>query len=538
MTGEETRTPPHPADPAPAPVPRRRFHRARAAGGGRSQGAPPWRGLRWLRVPGYVVLCWIALGISLAGTEQMGRYAVDTELAVLTAFAQGAAVILALWRPVPAWALSLAGTAVAAVAARPSLQGHPLPGPAWPWNASEVLAHSIVFLFLALRVHPRVSFAVLAGTGVTTWVVQGLIGGATYTSTGVTSVAIFGAVVLVGSAFRGLGEARTQLVEQETITAEERARRTLLEERNRIARELHDVVAHHMSVISIQAQVAPHLVDNPSEELKENLSGIRQNALEALTELRRVLGVLRSENPEDPYGLGAAGTGTAPDTPQPTLDRLDALVDNTRAAGLDVVTEVHGEARGYPPGMELSAYRIVQEALSNALRHAPGSRVRVALTHDPRGLHLEVTNSRPAGPVRPSPGAGHGLLGMRERVAMLGGHVTAHPTLHGGFTVSAFLPGDGATTPPDDDPGTPEDLELIFPDDPLPTTGATPGTGVTTTGVTTADVLTAGVTAAGELPPGGRPAGDPPTGEKPAGRSPTGRATTDEASPTTEEGTP
>jgi hypothetical protein len=112
---------------------------------------------------------------------------------------------------------------------------------------------------------------------------------------------------------------------------------------------------------------------------------------------------------------------------------------------------------------------------------------------------------------------------MRERVAMLGGHVTAHPTLHGGFTVSAFLPGDGATTPPDDDPGTPEDLELIVPDDPLPTTGATPGTGVTT---------------AGELPPGGRPAGDPPTGEKPAGRSPTGRATTDEASPTTEEGNP
>ncbi|MGW2046567.1 sensor histidine kinase [Streptomyces sp. NPDC001858] len=432
------------------------------------------RGLRWLRLPGYVVVCWIALGIALAGTEQMGRYGLGTPLGTLTAFAQGAAVVLALWWPVPAWALSLAGVVVAAVAGRPILVGHPLPGPDWPWNVAEILAHALVLLFLALRTRPRVAFAALAATVLMTWVVQGLVGGATYTSTGTTAVAVFGAVVLVGTAFRGLGEARTQLVEQETITAEERARRTLLEERNRIARELHDVVAHHMSVISIQAQVAPHLVENPSEELKENLAGIRQNALEALAELRRVLGVLRSENPDDPYGLGASGTGTAPDAPQPTLDRLDALLENTRAAGLDVVAAVEGEAPVYPPGVQLSAYRIVQEALSNALRHAPGSRVRVEVTHSPRGLHLEVINSRPSEPVRPSPGAGHGLLGMRERAVMLGGHVNAYPTLHGGFAVTAFLPRDGTAPPPDDsddsdesdDPGTPQGLTLFFPEGP------------------------------------------------------------------------
>ncbi|MFF3847050.1 sensor histidine kinase [Streptomyces sp. NPDC002328] len=436
----------------------------------RSRTTPPrWRTPRWLRLPGYVVWCWIALGIALAGTEQLGRYGLGKELEVVAGFAQGAAVVLALWRPVPAWALSLAGTVVAAVAARPTLQGHPLPGPAWPWTTPEVLAHALVFLLLALRVRTRLSFAMLVATGVTTWVVQGLIGGATYTSTGMVAVAIFAAVVLVGSAFRGLGEARSQLVEQETITAEERARRTLLEERNRIARELHDVVAHHMSVISIQAQVAPHLVENPSDELKENLAGIRHNALEALAELRRVLGVLRSENPEDPYGLGAAGTGSAPDTPQPTLDRLDALLDNTRAAGLRVVAETEGEAPPYPPGVQLSAYRMVQEALSNALRHAPGSTVHVRINHDARGLHLEVVNSRPSGPVRPSPGAGHGLLGMRERAAMLGGHVTAHPTLHGGFMVSAFLPKDGTAPPPADTVEPSGDLELRFPD-PHPTT--------------------------------------------------------------------
>ena len=153
---------------------------------------------------------------------------------------------------------------------------------------------------------------------------------------------MFGAVVLVGTALRGLGEARTELVEQETITAEERARRTLLEERNRIARELHDVVAHHMSVISIQAQVAPHLVENPSEELKENLAGIRQNALEALGELRRVLGccVRRTRRT---YGW-ARPEPDRPGHPQPTLDRLDALLENTRAAGLDVTAVIRGDA--------------------------------------------------------------------------------------------------------------------------------------------------------------------------------------------------
>ncbi|WP_445042354.1 sensor histidine kinase [Streptomyces sp. SAS_272] len=434
----------------------------------RSAASPsaPGRHLRRLRLPGIVLVCGSALGIALAATgDQMGQYGLGAELSVLVGFAQGAAVVLALWRPGPAWGLSLAGVVVAAVSARPALVGHPLPGPAWPWSTAQVIAHAAVFFLLALRVPTRVSVAALGATALTTWVIQGLVGGATYTSTGITAVAVFAAVVLVGVAFRGLGEARTQLVEQETITAEERARRTLLEERSRIARELHDVVAHHMSVISIQAQVAPLLVENPSEELRENLAGIRQNALEALTELRRVLGVLRSENPEDPYGLGASGAGAAPDTPQPTLDRLDALLENTRAAGLDVNAVVTGEAPGYPPGVQLSAYRIVQEALSNALRHAPGSHVRVSVAHDVRGLYLEVVNSRPRAPVRPSPGAGHGLLGMRERAAMLGGHVTAHPTLHGGFAVLAHLPTEGAATPRGDlaELDAPDGLELTFP---------------------------------------------------------------------------
>ncbi|MEU6667133.1 histidine kinase [Streptomyces sp. NPDC046727] len=419
-----------------------------------SRHAPPLSKYRWLRLLTYLLITWLALIIGLAGGEELATsYGLAHADAFLLTFLQAAAIVLALWRPVPAWALSLAAAVVAALVARPHLETlPPSSGPNWPWTTPTLVAHMAVLLLLALRVRFRGAIAVLAVTTLVTYVVQGGMAVGHYSGTGTMAVAVFAIVAVIGAALRSRSEARTELVQQTTITAEERARRTLLEERSRIARELHDVVAHHMSVISIQAQVAPHLAEHPSEELLENLAGIRNNALEALTELRRVLGVLRSENPEDPYGLGSPGTGAAPDAPQPTLDRLDALIENTRAAGLDVTTEVTGRVRPYAPGVELSAYRIVQEALSNALRHAPGSRVRVEVGHFPNGLHLEVTNSPPRHPVPPSPGAGHGLLGMRERAAMLGGHLVAARTSDGGFHVTAFLPGDIAPNPPDQPP--------------------------------------------------------------------------------------
>ncbi|MDV9172740.1 sensor histidine kinase [Streptomyces sp. W16] len=449
-------------------------------------------GHRRLRHVTYALVSLAALGLSLSGMdEMMSEYQLGVPQSLLAGFGQGVALVLALRRPVPAWALSLTATAVTALAARAAMDPRPAlgqvptpgvgPGPDWPWSTTEVVVQAAVLLLVALRVPTRRALAALAVTGLTTFVIQGVLGAQSYSSTGVSAVVVCAVAVLIGTALRGRSEARTQLVEQVTITAEERNRRTLLEERSRIARELHDVVAHHMSVISIQAQVAPHLVENPSEELLENLAGIRQNALEALTELRRVLGVLRSENPdypEDPYALAAPGTGAAPDSPQPTLDRLDALIENTRAAGLDVRGDVRGEVRPLAPGVELSAYRIVQEALSNALRHAPGSTVAVEVAHGPDGLRLFVTNSRPQQAAPPSPGAGHGLLGMRERAAMLGGHLTAARTFQGGFAVVAFLPRDGVALPdgpdgpdapdaPDGpaDPGTSASAapEIIFP---------------------------------------------------------------------------
>jgi signal transduction histidine kinase len=311
----------------------------------------------------------------------------------------------------------------------------------WPWTAAGIIGQMAVLLLLALRVPTRVSVEALGVTTLLTYAIQGLLGAADYQPTGVVAVVLFAVVVVLGIALRGRREARAELGRQTTMTAEERARRTLLEERNRIARELHDVVAHHMSVISIQAQVAPHLVENPPDELKENLAGIRQNALEALTELRRVLGVLRAEHPDRPALPDQAGTGAAPHAPQPTLDRLPALVENTRAAGLTVTLKVIGKRRSLPPGVELSVYRIVQEALSNVLRHAPGASARVQLDYGANGVAVSVVNSRPTRPAPPSPGAGHGLLGMRERAVMLGGAVFAHPNENdGGYTVSAFIP--------------------------------------------------------------------------------------------------
>jgi signal transduction histidine kinase len=223
-------------------------------------------------------------------------------------------------------------------------------------------------------------------------------------------------------------EAKQEVAAQQTVTATERDRRTLLEERTTIARELHDVVAHHMSVVAIQAEAAPYRVENPPEELEKAFATIRENAVAALTELRRILGVVRAEDYQ------------APDAPQPVLADLDRLLANVREAGLETEKTVTGAVRDLPQGVELSAYRIIQEALSNALRHAPGSTAKVELSYVLGGLGLRIVNTAPRGLVKPSPGAGHGITGMRERVTMLSGDMTAEPTEDGGYAVTAFIP--------------------------------------------------------------------------------------------------
>ncbi|MCK7621569.1 sensor histidine kinase [Streptomyces sp. RS10V-4] len=394
----------------------------------------------WLEWRPAIVVPLVVLGVvMLAGNVNTYhfRYGIPMGPAVLLAAPQAAAPVLALYRPALGWwaatgALLLAGYAAAAGAG-------PFTAPLW--ERTGLPAQAAVLFFAALRVRPRATagmlvLGVLAGALANGWVSGG------YRDDQLPALTLL-VCALVGALLRGRQKARTALVAQEELTAEERARRTLLEERNRIARELHDVVAHHMSVISIQAQVAPHLAENPSDELRENLRGIRQNAVEALTELRRVLGVLRS---------GDTGPDSAPHAPQPTLDRLGELVGNVRGAGVEVAVATTGAPRPLSPGTELSAFRIVQEALSNAMRHAPGAAVRIAVGYRPDRLTLRVTNTAPDRPAPPSPGAGHGLLGMRERTAMLGGELATGPTPDGGYEVTAILPAPAPPAPhPSDD---------------------------------------------------------------------------------------
>jgi signal transduction histidine kinase len=240
-------------------------------------------------------------------------------------------------------------------------------------------------------------------------------------------------ILIMTVAVRERSVALRRLAEQAQLTSVERSQRALLQERARIARELHDVVAHHMSVIAIQAEAAPYRVQDPPDELTGSLAIIRKNAVDALAELRRILGVLRAED----IGAQRVGDDVAP---QPMLDYLDELVNNVRAAGMSVDIAVTGAPRPLPSGLELSAFRIIQEALSNALKHSPGAPVRVEISHVLAGLGIRVVNapSPHSSPVLTQ--SGHGLLGMRERAAMLGGELSAGPTSEGGYEVAAFLP--------------------------------------------------------------------------------------------------
>jgi signal transduction histidine kinase len=253
----------------------------------------------------------------------------------------------------------------------------------------------------------------------------------------VTTVLFIAAIpVATGLIVRTRRGGREQLEVQERRHEGERA---LLQERQRIARELHDVVAHHMSVIAIQAEAAPYKTENPPPELVESFSEIRASALSGLSELRRVLGVLRSE--------------TAQTAPQPGLEDLPSLVESARTGGVMVTSAVAGTPRLIPEGVNLSAYRIVQEALSNAMRHAPGSAVQVKLFYGEAALVVEIRNdglpldgqavdTDQADGSGFGHGSGHGIIGMRERAAMLGGNLQAGPTGKGEFLVTAALPLD------------------------------------------------------------------------------------------------
>jgi signal transduction histidine kinase len=367
------------------------------------------------------------LAMAIAGVDSRGSF--STLLSGLLALLP---VLLTLIRPVGAFWFSMAATPVVAVLGASRTWGN------WPWLAGSFAAHLIVLTVVALRTRPRVAAWMWLLTAIYGFICESLLGGGHYGGTNTVPLLFVTALaLLVVTVVHIRREAEQEVTAHQSETAHERSKRTLLEERTTIARELHDVVAHHMSVVAIQAEAAPYRVENPPPELEQAFVTIRENAVAALTELRRVLGVVRAEDYE------------APDAPQPTLADLDALLANVRGTGLTVEKVVTGAVRELPQGVELSAYRIVQEALSNTLRHAPGAVARVEIGYVLGGLGLRIVN----GPVpttslvKSTHGAGHGITGMRERVTMLDGEMTAAETDDGGYEITVFLPVPAAEEP-------------------------------------------------------------------------------------------
>jgi signal transduction histidine kinase len=235
--------------------------------------------------------------------------------------------------------------------------------------------------------------------------------------------------IFVISAATARHSERARLAEERARRSEEQAQRAVSDERARISRELHDVVAHSVSVMTVQASAVRRLLKPDQEREREALKVVEETGRQALTEMRRLLGIMREE------GVSAERA------PQPGLATIGNLVEHVREAGLPVELTVEGEPVELPPGVDLSAYRIVQEALTNALRHAGPAHAWVAVRYGGDDVEIEVENDGRSD--SDGEAAGHGLVGMRERVALCGGELTAGPRKGGGFSISARLPVGG-----------------------------------------------------------------------------------------------
>lgn len=233
-------------------------------------------------------------------------------------------------------------------------------------------------------------------------------------------------VVLLGAWV--LGESTKRWVRRVQYEAEN-ARRAAADERVRIARELHDVVAHHMSVISLQAGLASYVFDSDRPTARAAVTTVEETSREALLEMRRLLDVLRLDDEDDQVGL----------SPQPGLEEVQGLVERVRAAGLSVDLVVTGRPRPVPPGVAISAYRIVQESLTNVIKHAGRASARVEIAYRGRFLDVRIADDGAGSRVESGPSS-YGIHGMRERTDLYGGTFEAGPLPGGGFAVVACLP--------------------------------------------------------------------------------------------------
>jgi signal transduction histidine kinase len=367
--------------------------------------------IRWLDVV-------IAVGLSvLAVVEGSGRDSLDFSPAVLLATAP-----LIVRRK---WAVA---TLVAA------LVGFTLAGNATNFAAIAGGITAVISVAMYWR-HEILGGLVTLGSAV--FIALQFAGGSTSTLPipgAALSFVLFGAAYLAG---REIAARQRQLNQQRERAAQverehEQALKAAAEgERRHIARELHDIVAHSVSVMVVQAGAARKVLDDKPEAARESLIAVEASGHEAMDELRRLLGVLSENGAEK-------GTDAAPLAPQPGLDSLDALVARVREAGLPVELRIDGERRSLPPGVDVAAYRIVQEALTNALKYAGGARTEVVLRYTPDAVDLEVVDEGIIATA--ADGIGRGLVGMEERVALFGGTLDAGKRPERGYAVRAHLP--------------------------------------------------------------------------------------------------
>jgi signal transduction histidine kinase len=392
--------------------------------------AQPWR---W-RSPGErraafaglavatVALCFINATTMHAATSVPDTQPPPGAWQLLIAVVAVAPLPLAARYPMAAWRIGWLGLLLTPLLAAGWWGG-------WPWGPPQVLALLGAFCLAGVRQRRPALWCMWVLTLIPwfAWLIARIpdLNGPASATLVFLAAAI--AVDSVGS------RQRTQraLVEQTERTEAEQARLAVLEERTRIARELHDVVAHHMSLIAVRAETAPYRLGELPDPARAEFGALSEVAREAMVEMRRLLGVLRQER-------------LAPELePQPELADVSALVQAARRAGVTVSMSAPASLGKVPAGVGVCAYRIVQESLSNASQHAPGAAVSVSLDQGAGAVALQVANG-PGSAALPAPtpvsGAGHGLTGMRERVALLGGSLSAGPTPGGGFLVSAVLP--------------------------------------------------------------------------------------------------
>ena len=351
--------------------------------------------------------------IAIVGTLVVGRNQPDRQapdVVALALLAAGAAALV-FRRRYPGWVLICAE----GITLLYLLLGYP--------KGPNFLLTIVAFFIAVLQGRRLIAWAVLGAEFVLFPWLPYLLG----SEPAPTSAGLFGLAgwLLVRATVAELAHVRQQRIIR---AREEEARRRAGEERLQIARDLHDVLGHNISLISVQAGVALHLMDQRPEQARVALSVIRDASKEALRELRSVLDVLRQVHEE------------APRAPSPGLASLGDLVSRASEAGLQVQTAVSGDLQDLPASVDLAAFRIIQEALTNVMRHSGQSSSSVQVIRDERELTLRIDNEIGGAAPRDGNGSGRGILGMQERATALGGAVAAGPRPDGGFRVSARLP--------------------------------------------------------------------------------------------------